>query len=131
GEFEGIGWMLRPSSSSDPIDRLAEWMFPGSGPSFIGYDVNGKGDHSGDPTIDDLIRKSRTERDNNKRKQIMYDLQKYGAEQQYVIRPLAGGTAFDLAWPALRNFNWYRGAANRRSEEMLYWWIDETRKPGK
>ena len=72
GEFDGIGWMLRPQSSSDPIDKLAEYMFSGSGPNFIGFDPQGKGDHAGDPTVDDLIRKSRIERDTNKRKQIMY-----------------------------------------------------------
>ena len=131
GEFEGIGWMLRPQSSSDPIDKLAEYMFTGSGPSFIGYDQNGKGDHSGDPRIEDLIRKSRTEKDNNKRKSYMQEIQRICAEEMYLIRSPAGASNFNLAWPALRNYEYFRGALNRRSEEMSYYWIDETQKPNK
>jgi ABC-type transport system substrate-binding protein len=127
GEFEGTGWMLRPQSSSDPIDKLAEYVFSGSGPNFIGFDAQGKGDHSGDPYVDDQIRKSRVERDNEKRKGIMTDLQRYMAEQMYVIRPVVGATQFQLAWPAVRNFLYFR--TGRRSEENQYFWIDPTQKP--
>jgi ABC-type transport system substrate-binding protein len=127
GEFDGVAWMLRPQSSSDPIDKLAENLFSKSGPNFIGFDVNGKGDHSGDPYVDDQIRKSRIERDNEKRRQIMHDLQRYLGEQMYLIRPVSGATGFDLAWPAVRNFLYFRGA--RRSEELAYFWLDATRKP--
>ena len=127
GEFEGIAWMLRPQSSSDPIEKLAEFMFSGSGANFIGFDTAGKGDHSGDPTVDDLIRKSRTEPDTKKRIAIMADIQKYLADAMYIIRPPSGATGFDLAWPAWRNYLWFRGA--RRSEEMNYFWLDKTQKP--
>jgi ABC-type transport system substrate-binding protein len=127
GEFEGTAWMLRPQSSSDPIDKLAENFFSKSGPNFIGFDVAGKGDHSGDPTVDDLIRKSKVERDNAKRKQMMVDLQKHLGEQMYLIRPVSGATGFELAWPVLRNFMYFRGS--RRAEEWVYFWIDPTKKP--
>ena len=72
-------------------------MFSGSGPNFIGFDAAGKGDHSGDPLVDDLIRKSRIERDNNKRKQILIDMQKYIGEQMYIVRAPAGATT--STWP--------------------------------
>jgi hypothetical protein len=49
----------------------------------------------------------------------------------YIIRSPAGASNFNLAWPALRNFEYFRGAQNRRSEEMSYYWIDETQKPNK
>jgi ABC-type transport system substrate-binding protein len=127
GEFEGIAWMLRPQSSSDPIDKLAENLFSKSGDNFIGFDTAGKGDHSGDSYVDDAIRKSRVERDTNKRKQIMADLQRHLGEQMYLVRPVAGATGFELAWPALRNFLYFRGA--RRSEEWPYFWLDSTKKP--
>jgi ABC-type transport system substrate-binding protein len=127
GEFEGIAWMLRPQSSSDPIDKLAENLFSKSGPNFIGFDTAGKGDHTGDTFVDDQIRKSRVERDTVKRKQLMTDLQKYLGDQMYLIRPVAGASGFELAWPALRNFLYYRGA--RRSEEWSYFWLDSTLKP--
>jgi peptide/nickel transport system substrate-binding protein len=127
GEFEGTGWMLRPQSSSDPIDKFAEYMFSGSGPNFIGFDAAGKGDHSGDPYVDDLIRKSQIERDGQKRKNMLLDLQRHFGDAMYIIRPVSGSTGFDLAWPALMNFLQFRGA--RRSEELSYFWMDTTKKP--
>jgi ABC-type transport system substrate-binding protein len=126
GEFEGTAWMLRPQSSSDPIDKLAENMFSKSGDNFIGFDVAGKGDHSGDPYVDDQIRKSRVERDNEKRKQIMADLQRHLGEEMYLIRAVSGASGFDLAWPALKNFLHYRSV---RREEYIYFWLDATKKP--
>jgi len=126
GEFEGTAWMLRPQSSSDPIDKLAENMFSKSGDNFIGFDPNGKGDHSGDPYVDDQIRKSRVERDTEKRKQIMLDLQRHLGEQMYLIRAVSGASGFDLAWPALKNFLYYRSI---RREEYSYFWLDATKKP--
>ena len=127
GEFEGTGWMLRPQSSSDPIDKLAEYIFSGSGPNFIGFDAQAKGDHSGDPYVDDQIRKSRVERDTEKRKQIMADLQRHLGDQMYLIRPVVGATQFQLVWPVVRNFLYFR--TGRRSEENQYFWIDPTQKP--
>ncbi len=126
GEFEGVAWMLRPQSSTDPIDKLAENFFSKSGDNFIGFDVAGKGDHSGDAQVDDVVRRSRVERDNEKRRQMMLDLQRYLGEQMYIIRSVSGATSFDLAWPALRNFYWFRSI---RREEWSYFWLDETQKP--
>jgi len=102
GNFEGIAWQNWGVSGTDPGERL--WKEVSSGASnllFTGFDPNGKGDHKGDPTVDDLIRKGRIERDNNKRKQLLFDLQKYMADQMYIVRALSGATGFDLAWPAL------------------------------
>jgi ABC-type transport system substrate-binding protein len=125
GDFEGVGWMLRPQSSSDPIAKLAEYTFSGSGGNFIGMDPDGKGTFAGDPYVDEIIRKSRSELDTNKRKQMMSDLQRHMAEGMYVIRPPSGATGFSLAWPALRNFLYYRGDPRT----IMYYWIDETQKP--
>jgi ABC-type transport system substrate-binding protein len=126
GEFEGTAWMLRPQSSTDPIDKFAENFFSKSGDNFIGFDANGKGDHSGDLYVDDLIRKSRIERDSEKRRQMMLDLQRHVGEQMYLIRAVSGATGFDLAWPVLRNFLYFRSI---RREEYSYFWLDPTKKP--
>jgi peptide/nickel transport system substrate-binding protein len=127
GAFDGIGWMLRPQSSSDPIDKMAEYFFSGSGSNFIGFDPEGRGDQSGDPVVDDLIRKSRIEPDTDERVAIMHELQRYCAEQMYIVRAIAGATSFELAWPAVKNFLFFRGA--RRSEEVQYFWLDTTLPP--
>jgi len=127
GEFEGIAWMLRPQSSSDPIDKLAENVFSKSGLNFIGFDPDGKGDHSGDPKVDDWIRRAGTEKDTEKRKQFMVEMQQHMGDQMYMIRPVSGATGFELAWPVLRNFMHFRSV--RRSEEWMYYWLDTTKKP--
>jgi peptide/nickel transport system substrate-binding protein len=127
GAFEGVAWMLRPQSSSDPIDKLAEYFFSGSGSNFIGFDPDGLGNQAGDPVVDDLIRKSRIEPDIEERIAIMHDLQRHSAEQMYIIRALSGATSFELAWPAVKNYLYFRGA--RRSEEVQYFWLDSSLPP--
>ena len=86
-----------------------------------------KGDQSGDPLVDDLIQKSKIEPDNEARIEIMHELQRHCAEQMYIIRALSGATSFELAWPAIRNYLYFRGA--RRSEEVRYFWLDKTQPP--
>ena len=127
GDFDGVGWMLRPQSSSDPIDKFAEYNFSGSGPNFIGYDVNGTGDHSGDPHVDELIRQGKVETDSETRVQILHDLQRYFAEKMYLLRAPTAATGFDVIWPSLKNYMWVQG--DRVSEEMQYWWLDKTLPP--
>ena len=127
GDFEGTGWMLRPQSSSDPIDKFAEFFFSGSGPNFIGFDPDGSGAHKGDPVIDDAIRKGKIERDPQKRIQLLKDMDKHASENMYLIRPISGATGFTLAWPALKNYLYFRGS--RRSEEYTHWWLDQAQKP--
>lgn len=123
GAFEGVAWMLRPQSSSDPIDKLAEYFFSGSGANFLGFDPDGAGDQSGDPVIDDLIQQSRIETDPEARLSIMHALQRHAAGEMYLIRELGGATSFELAWPQLKNFLFFRGA--RRSEEVHYFWLEQ------
>lgn len=127
GDFEGIGWMLRPQSSTDPLDKFAEYNFSGSGPNFIGYDVNGTGDHSGDPYVDDLIRKGRVETDSEERVKILHDLQRHFAQKMYLMRSPSAATGFDVIWPALKNYMWVQNAFV--SQEVQYWWLDKTQPP--
>ena len=127
GDFDGTGWMLRPQSSTDPIDKFAEYNFSGSGPNFIGYDVNGVGDHSGDPYVDDLIRKGKVETDSEARVKILLDLQRYFAEKMYLLRAPSSATGFDMMWPAVKNFRWFQ--TDRESSDVEYWWLDLTLPP--
>jgi ABC-type transport system substrate-binding protein len=127
GDFDGVGWMLRPQSSSDPIDKFAEYNFSGSGPNFIGYDVNGVGDHSGDPYVDDLIRKGKVEPDSEARVEILHDLQRYFAQKMYLLRAPSAATGFELMWPAVKNFRWFQ--TDRVATEIEYWWLDQSLPP--
>ncbi len=127
GQFDGVGWMLRPQSSSDPIDKFAEYNFSGSGPNFIGYDAKGVGDNSGDPYVDDLIRKGKVETDPEARVKILLDLQRYFGEKMYLLRAPSAATGFEMVWPAVQNFRWFQ--SDRVATEIEYWWLDQTLPP--
>ena len=59
---------------------------------------------------------------------IDQDLQRYLAAKQYNVTKPGAASTFTLAWPALGNFNVYKG--DRRGDNY-YWWIDETQPPFK
>jgi ABC-type transport system substrate-binding protein len=129
GDFEGMAWMLRPQSASDPIDKLAEWMFSSAGNNFLGFDPQGRGTRDGDPFVDDIIRKSKVEQSSDKRRQYMKDLERYLGEQMYVIRSPSGASGFELAWPAVRNFSYFEGDPRDAANRAFYKWLDPSKKP--
>ncbi|MPZ49414.1 MAG: hypothetical protein GEU75_08985 [Dehalococcoidia bacterium] len=129
GDFEGILWSLRPQSASDPIDKLAEWMFSTAGNNFLGFDPDTSGKRAGDPYVDDLIRKSKTEQSSEKRKLMMVDLQKHLGDAMYIIRSPSGASGFSLAWPVIRSFGYFQGDPRDTSNRSFYSWVDPTKKP--
>jgi hypothetical protein len=73
-----------------------------------------------------MIARGRIERDTEKRRSIVYDLQRYLAKTMYAIPNPAMGAGFTLAWPCLSNYSvWHGGRINYR------YWIDETKPPFK
>jgi len=131
GQFEGISTKLGPPPpSSDPVGRLAFDYYSKGGAGFYGFDAAGTGDGSGDPEVDDMIAKAYAEFDDEARKQIVLDLQRYLAEKAYAVRWPGGKTNFDLVWPAVANYRvWNGGAADTWRIQNSYWWLD-TSKPG-
>src|SRR5581483_12164660 len=61
-DFEGIAYKTGVTISGDPVDRMCQVYWSKSGSQFYGFDVNGKGDGSGDPYVDDTLVKARRER---------------------------------------------------------------------
>src|SRR5262249_18602418 len=128
GGFEGISYKAGPTPiSGDPTGRLAYDYDSKAGSSFYGFDVGGKGDGSGDPYVDDGIRKAQGEFDATKRRGVVQDLQRYLAQKQYAIRWPGGSTSFSLAWPALRNFLAWQGGPSLATNAR--YWIDDTQAP--
>jgi hypothetical protein len=71
-----------------------------------------------------MIARARVERDTEKRRTLIKDLQRYLAKPWYNM-PMPGyGTGFTVAWPAVAN---YRVWQNARTNHYL--WIDETKAP--
>ena len=79
-----------------------------------------------DPAIDALIEKGRIEPDTEKRKAIVYDLQRDLAKKMYAIRPPGLTQGFTLVWPCIANYRVYQGA--HKNERV---WIDDTKPPFK
>jgi peptide/nickel transport system substrate-binding protein len=131
GQFEGISTKLGPPPpSQDPVGRLAFDYYSKGGAGFYGFDAAGKGDGSGDPEVDAQFAKAYAEFDEDKRKSIVLDLQRYLAEKQYAVRWPGGKTNFDVVWPVVANYRaWNGGAANSYRIRYSYWWFDSS-KPG-
>lgn len=56
-----------------------------------------------DSTVQDMIDKALREFDNDKRKSLMHDVERYEGGKQFQPR-LGGGSGFDTSWPVVRNW---------------------------
>lgn len=130
GQFEGVGYRSGPPpASGDPVAQMTFWYYSKAGPSFLGFDANGTGDGSGDPTVDDLIKKAQMEPETERRRSLLHELERHLAAKMYVIQGVSGATQFSLAWEAVQNYNAFRGAAqNVNRIQNSYWWIDSSKR---
>ena len=100
----------------------------GATAAFRGFSANGKNDRSGDPQLDALIEKARIERDGQKLKTVVYDIQRYLAKAMYLIQPPGAATGFTMAWPCLQNYRLVRRDTQYLVDHL---WIDNTKAPFK
>jgi peptide/nickel transport system substrate-binding protein len=128
GAFEGLSYKLGPQASApEPTGQLVYDYHSKASTGWYGFDASGKGDNAaGDPAVDALLDKATAEFDPAKRKEIVYEIQKYLGKPQYGIRWPGGATGFLLAWPALQNFNVWQNDPRRESVRE---WIDDTKAP--
>ena len=126
GKFDGWAYIAGPTTSNDAVGNLVWRYTKGGGAGYLGFDANGKGDASGDPTVDAMLKKAQTELDVEKRRALVWDVQRYLAPKMYNVPKPGATTSLSLAWPALANFNVYRG--DRRTPNY-YWWIDDSKAP--
>jgi ABC-type transport system substrate-binding protein len=131
GKYGGVTYKLGPPApSSDPVARMTYEFSVKGGVGFHGFDVAGKGDGSGDPYVESQLAKAQVDFDTERRRGVVFDLQRYLAEQQYTIRWPGGATAFDLVWPAVRNYRVYRpGSQQINMTSSTTWWLDDTQPP--
>jgi peptide/nickel transport system substrate-binding protein len=127
GNFDGISYRLGPAAPSpDPAARLLYNYYSG-GDGFYGFDAVGKGDFSGDPFLDREILKARGELDDNRRKAIVHDLQRYLGKARYAMRWPGGANRLLLASPAVKNFNVFKGGgAPLTVSSYPHYWLDES-----
>jgi peptide/nickel transport system substrate-binding protein len=129
GQFEGYAWMTNVGSGPvrDATAVLAsEFYSKGGATSFKGFSTTGKNDQAGDPQINSMIEKGRVERDTEKRRALVHEMQRYLAKSIYSLSSPGTATNFMVAWPCIGNFSVYRGA---RPNYRL--WIDQIKAPFK
>jgi peptide/nickel transport system substrate-binding protein len=106
--------------------RLATEFWSDGGNAFKGFSTTGQNDQKGDPQLDAMFLKGRVEQDDNKRKAIVNDIQKYLAKSMYAIPQPGRAASLTAAWPALANWRvWQTGRPNYKL------WIDQTKAPFK
>jgi ABC-type transport system substrate-binding protein len=135
GQYEGWAYHTVgggvPTSIS-PVSALAAAYWSKSGSTFKGFSTSGNNDKAGDPQLDALIEKTRLERDTEKRRLLMFDLQRQLGKSMYGMILPGGGTGFTMAWPALGNFRVYRSVSQSGTVWSQYReWIDESKPPFK
>jgi peptide/nickel transport system substrate-binding protein len=132
GQFEGWAYMSTAGATVPggvAIGALAVEYWSKGGAAFHGFSVNGQNDQSGDPQVNAMIEKARVEPDTEKRRALVFDIQRYLAKAIYALSPPGAASGFVVAWPCLGNFRVYSGARAGGAEPG--WWIDETKPPFK
>jgi peptide/nickel transport system substrate-binding protein len=129
GKGQYAGWSIAstagaPPSGGHPIGPLAGAFWSKGGNAYRGFSVTGRNDQTGDPQVDSLIEKARIERDVNRAKALVNDVQRYLAKATYMLQTPGSATAFQMAWPCIGNFRVWQ---NGRPHERL--WIDDTKPP--
>src|SRR5207249_1798031 len=132
GQYEG--WAYHTVSGTTPIrispvSSLAATYWSKSGATFDGFSTSGKNDKKGDPQVDAMIEKARLEADVDKRKSLVAELQRYLAGKVYSLILPGGATGFTMGWPALKNFQVYRGGPG--VWRVYRAWLDDNQPPYK
>jgi ABC-type transport system substrate-binding protein len=135
GKFDGYAYRFGATSSADPVDFFVWRYWSKAGPTSgaLGFDVNGRGDDSGDPAVDALIEKAMAEVDAQKRIELVKELQRYLGKMQYGVSRPGNASQFTLAWPAVGNYNVFqqdsRAASVGQGGTPYTWWLDDSKEP--
>jgi ABC-type transport system substrate-binding protein len=128
GKYEGIGIHSVTGSTPSvvsPTSALVAEHLPGGVP-FHGYDINGKGDMSGDPALTAILAKARVEKDVEAQKKLVLDAQRYLGKANHSLSFPGGATGLWAAWPAVQNFRVYSGVSTWERYKL---WVDTTKAP--
>jgi ABC-type transport system substrate-binding protein len=110
------------------VGAFMQAHFHPAGNLFGGWSPGGtSASETGDPRLTQFVEDVLGEFDNAKRVQIVHEFQRYMARQFYYSRYPGGATTLRLAWPALSNWQTFRGYG--LDGYYSYEWIDETQPP--
>jgi ABC-type transport system substrate-binding protein len=131
GQYEGMA--VHSVTGGIPVQvsetaALVAIHWAKSGVTFHGYSTSGKNDKSGDPAVNAIMEKARTERDMEARRKLIFEAQRVLAKGQFaMIMPQGGASGFYLAWPSLKNYRVWNSIG--AGWDMYQIWSDETKPP--
>jgi peptide/nickel transport system substrate-binding protein len=132
GQHEGWAQKIGPGFADSALGRLAYEVWSKGGDNFYGFSASGRNDKAGDPEVDRMIEAGQAEFDNDKRRKIVQDLQRYLAQKVYLLTWPGAASGWVMAWPCLNNvrtFQDFRGVGNDATLTPIFWWLDPTKKP--
>ena len=110
------------------VGAFMQAHFHPAGNLFGGWSPSGNGaSETGDSTLTRIVEDVLGEFDDANRVEIVHEFQRYMAKQFYYSRYPGGATTLRLAWPALSNWQTFRGYG--LDGYYSYEWIDETQPP--
>jgi peptide/nickel transport system substrate-binding protein len=126
GQYEGWAYVSTAGGATGghAVGSMASEFWSKGGAAFKGFSTTGRNDQAGDPQVDSIIEKARVERDSEKGKALIYDLQRYLGQKMYNLSLPGYATGLTVAWPAVGNFRVWRGARTH-----YRFWIDDTKPP--
>jgi ABC-type transport system substrate-binding protein len=129
GQYEGWAYVTTAGGTgAGPVGTLANMYWSKGGAAFQGFSTSGQNDQAGDPKVNEMIVKARAELDAEKRKPLVYELQRYLGSKLYSLMLPGVATGFTFGWPALGNYRVYRGF---QVWDQYRLFMDETKPPFK
>jgi peptide/nickel transport system substrate-binding protein len=126
GDFDGISFRIFPEGSQDWGDRLFSVYHPEGGLNYTGlFNQDTSSYKKGDPRLNEIIEKVRTEFDNETRISLIEEFQRLDAPEMYRPRFPGSAAALSVIWPVIRNHRVQVGD----DIDYVGMWLDPTKAP--
>jgi peptide/nickel transport system substrate-binding protein len=102
-----------------------------AGPRFHGMTPNGERAWEGDPQVNQMIERIRTEFDLERQQDLSQEFARFMTGKAYNVPFPFDALGYGLYWPAIGNlqvFDTFVGG-NAVSETALHWWVDDSKPP--
>ncbi|HLF76204.1 MAG TPA: ABC transporter substrate-binding protein, partial [Dehalococcoidia bacterium] len=101
------------------------------GAFYHGLTPDGRNVQDGDPKLNDLALKIKSEFDVQKQQTLTHELIRYFTGQAYYVPQVSQAKGFSLWWPVIGNLNVHSSGTspNTYTESRINWWLDDTKAP--
>ncbi len=130
GAYEGIGYHSVTGSVPSvvsPVSAMVAEHLPLSGVTFHGYSAGGGTAGTGDPALNEILTKARTEADVDTAKSLIHEAQRYLGKAMWSMIESGGSNGIYAAWPAVQNFRVWQVTPS--SWKYYQIWLDDTKAP--